>query len=188
LLDAIYQLGNLQDDDNSWLLTSTFAKHVIGMIFENKDGIIKYKESKRDEFQNPIKYLYKEDTSNQMPGLFLTGEIRYKDVREIRNTLIKDPEKINSFRVKEFIRKKILSFTNGKLVNDHSGFLDVPKDGMKNELLGIFREFRVNGEKIAKDIIDILKKDEPETVLLTIMIHRDGDDCPRFVGERERNT
>jgi hypothetical protein len=185
LLDAIYQLGSLQEDDDiSCFLTTTFAKHVVGMIFENKDGIIKYKESRRDELQNPRKYLYRKDTSNQLPGLFLTGEIRHKDIRKIRNTIIKNPEKINSFAVREFIRKKILSFPNGKLVNEYGGFLNNLEDNKRNELLGIFNEFKLNGEKIAKDVVDILKKDEPETMLLTVMIHRDGDDYPKFVGER----
>ena len=182
MLDSIYQLGLVQKVDNlPSLLTPVSARHVIGIIFENKDGNkIKYEKSQLDEFLSPLSYLYRRDFSGR-PGLFLTGNISPQDIDRIKK-ILSDSRNINSPEVQKFIRDKILWFARGKLVNNHH-LLNTLNDYRRNELSGIFEELERNGQKIARDVIGILTKDEPERTLVTIMIHNTQDKSPKFIGQ-----
>jgi len=76
LLESVYILGKALNDDKggdnqnmSSLLTPLHARHVIGIVFQNKNGIIKYKNVQSYDFQEPSwYYLFKRDYSGR-PGL-----------------------------------------------------------------------------------------------------------------------
>jgi CRISPR-associated protein Cas8b/Csh1 subtype I-B len=191
LLDAIYQLGiAVHNEDISSLLTPVSASHGICILFENIGGRGQVRYSKCElvklNKEEQHLYLYKEDKSHKALGLFLTGEIKRKDISKISNILKKNPENINSNLVREFIRKKILSFPHGKLIENQS-LSSVLKPDRKDELNGILNEFRSKGQTIAQDVIQILTADKPETTLLTVKIRRvdDEDTGPKFMGEME---
>lgn len=182
MLDALYRLGSAQDDGGSYdnissLITSVSAKHIVGIIFHNKKGKLRYKTSELFEFQNPLWYLFKRDFSGR-PGLFLTGNISGQDINEIKG---KD---FTGSEVQKFIKDKILWFPRGKLVNNESLF-NTLKEEKRNELLAIFREFELRGEKIAKDVLALLTKDRSERTLLTIMFMNANSNYikPKFVGQ-----
>ena len=180
MLESIYQLGLAQKDDNSSLLTSVSAKYVIGIIFENKDGKIKYSKSELFEYESPSWYLFKRDFSGR-PGLFLTSNISRQDIEKIRKILL-DSKNSNNSEVQKFIRDKIIWFPHGKLVSNCSLINTLP-DNRKVELSGIFDQFEKNHQEIANDVIGILTRDQPERTLLTIMIQKDDDDSPKFIGQ-----
>jgi hypothetical protein len=191
LLDAIYRLGAaVQKKDISSLLTPISASHGICIIFENIDDGCQVRYSKCELIKlNKEKqhlYLYKEDKSHKALGFFLTGEIKRKYISQISNSLKKNPEYINSTPVREFIRKKILSFPHGKLIENQS-LINMLKPERKDELNGVLNEFKNNGQTIAQDVIQILTADRPETTLLTVKIRRvdDKDSEPKFIGEIE---
>jgi CRISPR-associated Csh1 family protein len=182
MLDSIYQLGLVQEDDNlASLLTPISAKHVIGIIFENNDGNkkIKYLRSELREFSSPLWYLFRRDFSGR-PGLFLTGNISRQDIDRIKK-IISDSTDINSPEVQKFIRDKILWFPFGKLVTNDN-LLNSLDEYRRNELSEIFHQLQRSGQKISKDVLRILTKDEPERTLVTIMIQKSSD-SPHFVGQ-----
>ena len=162
MLQTLYQLGLVQEQDVSSLLTSVSVKHVIGMIFENS----KYDKSALYEFDDPSKYLFKRDLSGR-PGLFLTGNIGKQDISKL---LREDRQR--------FIQNKIMWFPSGKIMNN---LFDTLSDYRQNELKGIFEEFTKKGEQIATDVIDILTSKLPERTLLTVVIRE--KEGTKFVGE-----
>jgi hypothetical protein len=179
LLDALYQLGLVQNkaasDDISSLVTPVNAKHVIGIIFEHKKGKIRYRTSELFEFQNPLWYLFKRDFSGR-PGLFLTGNISSSDINKIKG------KNLHDWVTQKFVKDKILWCPKGKLVNDVPLFRTLNKERTQ-ELSEIFRELKLNSQKIGKDVLDLLTKDRPERTLITIMISKDGRQHPTFVGQ-----
>jgi CRISPR-associated protein Cas8b/Csh1 subtype I-B len=182
LLDALYRLGSAQDDRTSHgsissLITTVNAKYIVGIIFQSKNGRIRYRTSELFEFQNPLWYLFKRDFSGR-PGLFLTGNISGQDINKIKG---KD---FNYSEVQKFIKDKILWFSRGKLVNDKPLFNTLTEE-KRNELLDIFREFELKGQKIANDVLALLTKDRPERTLLTIMFMSTNSKNakPTFVGQ-----
>ena len=60
MLQTLSQLGILKEKHES-----SNIKHVIGMIFTNKEGKIEYINSKLYEFDASSKYLYKRDYSGK---------------------------------------------------------------------------------------------------------------------------
>jgi CRISPR-associated Csh1 family protein len=182
LLDSIYQLGLVQDGDNlASLLTPISVRHVIGIIFENRDGNrkVKYQKSELREFSSPLWYLFRRDFSGR-PGLFLTGNISRQDIDRMKK-IISGPSDINRPEVQKFVRDKILWFPHGKLVTNDN-LLNSLNEYRRNELSEIFNEFQRSGQKIAKDVLRILTKDEPERTLVAIMI-KSNNDSPQFVGQ-----
>lgn len=125
----------------------------------------KYVKSELDKFNESSKYLYQRDYSGK-PGLFLTGTIPSLDIKQLSN--------VNTHS--KFIKKKILWFGNGKLVNNPS-LLDTLSDYRKNELESIFQELNDKSEQISTDVINNLTSKLPEQTYLTIMIN------DKFVGE-----
>jgi CRISPR-associated protein Cas8b/Csh1 subtype I-B len=187
LLDSIYQLGRVQkDDDISSLLSSTSAKHVICLIFEKKKRSMKYKKIELNEVkkENEVWYLYKRDTSNKAPGLFLTGQISFKDIKKIRNILQKDPKGINRSEIVDFTARRIFSFANGLLINDKTLF-DTLSDDRGKEIKGIVKKFNSETDriKISRGVLREIASHEPETILLTTMICESHDSQPKYVGQ-----
>jgi hypothetical protein len=156
LLQTLSQLGRVQDKQES-----SKVKHVIAMMFKDN----KYVKSELDKFNESSKYLYQRDYSGK-PGLFLTGTIPSLDIKQLSN--------FNTHS--KFIKKKILWFGNGKLVNNPS-LLDTLSDYRKNELKSIFQELNDKSEQISTDVINNLTSKLPEQTYLTIMIN------DKFVGE-----
>ncbi len=172
MLQTLYQLGLGQIQDISSLLTPIHnVNTTIGMVFENKDGTIRYVRSELFEFADEHNYLFRQIRGGK-PGLFLTGTIPRKDITEINLT---DNSK--------FIKKKILWFSHGKLVSDTSSDLFKSlSEYRQNELTGIFKELDSKSEEIAREVIQTLTHKLPEKTLLTIMIvEKEGQ--PKFVGQ-----
>lgn len=179
MLEPIYQLGLAQKDNYSSLLTPVNAKYVVAMIFTCKNGQLKYVKSEQFEFDDPSLYLYKRDYSGR-PGLFLTGNISGQDIDKIKKILLSNMTKIDHPEVKKFIENKILWFSKGKIVTDDS-LLNNLTPKKRKEIAKIWKEIDIKQEKIAKDVIDILTKDQPARTLITIMIQEDGQQ--KFVGQ-----
>ena len=75
MLQTLYRLGHTQEQKPDDLITHlTDVRHVIGMVFENNDGVINYYRSELFNYSNPSLYLYRSVKSGK-PGLFLTGSI-----------------------------------------------------------------------------------------------------------------
>ena len=184
MLDSFYQLGKIQTDTIASLLSPISSiKHVIGIIFRvdnnNTNNKISYESVNLYEFANNELYLWKRDYSGR-PGLFLTGKISPDDIKKVKTVYQKSNDPNNKF-VQKFIRNKILWFPNGKIVTNKKILRNMDAD-IKKELFGILEEFKKNN-KISMDVLHILTNDEPERVLLTVMIKRDESSIPLFVGE-----
>jgi hypothetical protein len=151
MLQALSQLGKIKDKYES----TSSIKHIIGMIFDSG----KYVESKLYEFNASefSNYLYQEDPSGN-PGLFLTGNIPLQNVKKLSDA--------NTHS--EFIRKKILWFSHGKLVKD-PGLFQSLSDQRQLELKSIFKELEDKRERISRDVINILTHNLPQQMLLTII-------------------
>jgi CRISPR-associated protein Cas8b/Csh1 subtype I-B len=182
LLDSFYQLGKIQRNNISFLLPPISSiKHVIGIIFRlDKNKKVKYDSVKLYEFVNNKLYLWKRDYSGR-PGLFLTGNISYDDIKKIKNIYQKSKD-LNNEIIQKFIEKKILWLPNGKIVTNKK-IIEKLNNDIKNELFGILAEFKKNNNEIAINVLNILTKDEPERVLLTIMIKKNKNSRPLFIGE-----
>jgi CRISPR-associated protein Csh1 len=159
MLQALSQLGKIKDKDES----ISSIKHIIAMVFDSG----KYVESKlydfnASEFSN---YLYQEDPSGK-PGLFLTGNIPLQNVKKLSD--------LNTHP--EFIRKKILWFSHGKLVTDPELFQTLSNQ-RQWELMSIFKQLKDNRDQISRDVINILTHNLPQHMLLTIIIGQ------QFVGQ-----
>jgi CRISPR-associated protein Csh1 len=159
MLQALSQLGKIKDKYKS----TSSIKHIIGMVFDSG----KYVESKPYEFNASefSNYLYQEDPSGK-PGLFLTGNIPLQSVIKLSDA---DTHS-------EFIRKKILWFSHGKLVKD-PGLFQTLSDQRQWELKSIFKQLEDKREQISRDVINILTNNLPQQLLLTIMIGQ------QFVGQ-----
>ena len=181
MLDSFYQLGKIQTDTIASLLSPISSiKHVIGIVFRvDNNNKISYESVNLYEFANNKLYLWKRDYSGR-PGLFLTGNISTDSIKKVK-TVYQKSNDLNNKLVQKFIRNKILWFPNGKIVTNKK-ILKNLKDDIKNELFGILEEFKKNN-KIAIDILTLLTKDEPERVLLTVMIKRKEDSRALFIGE-----
>jgi CRISPR-associated protein Cas8b/Csh1 subtype I-B len=159
MLQALSQLGKINDKYES----ISSIKHIIGMVFECGE----YVESKlydfnASEFSN---YLYQKDPSGK-PGLFLTGNIPLQNVKKLSDASTHS----------EFIRNKILWFSHGKLIKDPELFQTL-SDQRQRELKSIFKQLEDKREQISRDVINILTRNLPHQMLLTIMIGQ------QFVGQ-----
>ena len=147
MLQTLSQLGFGQEQDVSSLLTPiTNVTHVMGLVFENKDGKVRYITSQLSELGDQSNYLFRQMRGGK-PGLFLTGNVPREDIT-----------KINPIDNSKFIKNKILWFPHGKLVSDTNTVLfNTLTDYRKKELIGIFDEFKIEnrGRDIAKDVIDL---------------------------------
>ena len=187
MLDSFYQLGKIQNNNNiSFLLAPISSiKHVIGIIFRiDQNKKVTYDSVNLYEFVNNKLYLWKRDLSGR-PGLFLTGNISYADIKKIK-TIYQKSKDLDNETIRKFIEKKILWFPNGKIVTNKK-IIENLDDDIKNELFGILAELKKNN-KIAINVLNILTKDEPEKVLLTIMIKKNKNSRPLFIGEIESYT
>jgi CRISPR-associated protein Cas8b/Csh1 subtype I-B len=137
------------------------------MIFASKEGKIEYINSKLYEFDASWKYLYQRDYSGK-PGLFLTGNLPRNDTEKL------------SYDNTKFIKRKIMWFPHGKLVNNTDLFQTLSDDRQK-ELGGIFKELEHRHEQISSDVINILTHSDPEQTWLTIML--EDEEKPKFVGQ-----
>ena len=160
MLQALSQLGKIEDKYES----TPNIKHIIGMVFDSG----KYIESKLYDFNASeySKYLYEGHDASGKPGLFLTGNIPLQDVKNLSDA--------NTHS--EFIRKKILWFSHGKLVKNPRLFQTL-SDQRQWELKSIFKELEDKHEQISRDVIYILTHNLPEQILLTTMIGQ------QFVGQ-----
>jgi CRISPR-associated protein Cas8b/Csh1 subtype I-B len=188
LLDSIYRLGIVQTDEKlsiTSLLTTVTAKYVIGIQFQNNKSNLEYIKSEIYEFQDPILYLYKRDSSGK-PGLFLTGNISKEDIKKLKYAI--ERFGLENQDVKEFIRKKILWFPKSKIISENR--LKRLCENRRKKLHGIFKEFKIKENQIIKDVLGLLVKDEPEKTLLTIMIQEndDEDGVPKFIGQIQDYT
>jgi CRISPR-associated protein Cas8b/Csh1 subtype I-B len=156
MLQTLSQLGRIKDKQQE---SNTKIKHVIAIKFVDN----KYIKSELHAFDGSSKYLYARDFSGR-PGLFLTSTIPQLDIKQLSDDNTK------------FIKKKVLWFSHGKLVNN-SDLLNTLSDYRQNELKEIFLELNDKGEQIAEDVINILTAKLPEQTYLTIMIDS------QFVGE-----
>jgi CRISPR-associated Csh1 family protein len=179
MLDSIYRLGLVQENDNSSYLDEIDVKHVIGIIFKNNGKTVNYDSSKVFEFQDKSLYLHKRDLSGR-PGLFLSGNIAKQDIYKITK-IFKEKKTINSDEIQSFATKKILWFPKGKLVNNKKLY-ETLDPNQKNELSEIFSEFENKKDKITKDVLSLLSQDDPERILVTIMIQKNKEK-EKFVGE-----
>ena len=182
MLDSFYQLGKTQTNNISLFVPPISSiKHVIGIIFRiEKNKQVTYDSVNLYEFVNNKLYLWKRDLSGR-PGLFLTGNIPYEDIKKIK-TIYQKSKDLNNEIIQKFIEKKILWFPHGKIVTNKK-IIENLDDDIKNEIFGILAELKKNNSKIAINVLNILTKDEPEKVLLTIMIKKNNKSRPLFIGE-----
>lgn len=188
MLESVYILGKALNDDKggdnqnmSSLLTPLHARHVIGIVFQNKNGIIKYKNVQSYDFQEPSwYYLFKRDYSGR-PGLFLTGNISRQDIQKVQ--LLLKNSSANKNKIQKFIDSKILWFPSGKLVNNKN-LIKTLRSERKEELSRIFQELKNKHSEISCIVLDDLEKNTAERILVTIML-QDPDDDPKFIGQIE---
>ncbi len=167
MLQTLSRLGLVEDKQES----DSRIRNVIGMNFKyNADGVLEYDKSETHELGDISRYLY-EPIKSGKPGLFLTGNIPYQEIKELRKS--KDHT--------GFIRRKILWFPNGKLVNSPKK-LENLGHYRKKELAAIFQEMKDKAERISTDVITILTENPPVDTLLTIMIQEEKEEA-MFVGE-----
>ncbi|GEM_PF-1843289 len=172
MLDSIYKVGRIQNVGSEFA-DNPKVKLVIGIAFIRERNKIMYDSVRLSEYQKESTYLYKRDLSGR-PGLFLSGSVALTDVKKIIDSLGTNTE--NQI-VQDFIEKKIMWFSRGKLITDEilSEFPNV-----QNDLKEIFSEIISNKDKIGKEIISKIKESKPQKYLITIMPPQNDDS--EFVG------
>src|SRR5690242_2349735 len=86
MLQTLYRLGHSQEQKPDDLVSSlTDVRHIIALVFENNDGVIKYDRSELLHYDDPSRYLYRSVKSGK-PGLFLTGSIPQDSIKKINLT------------------------------------------------------------------------------------------------------
>lgn len=142
---------------------------------KKKDKII-YDSVRLFEFQDKSMYLYKRDNSGR-PGLFLSGSVAQMDVKALIDSQGKNSEKSV---VENFIQKKIMWFSKGKLIKDEilSEFPNI-----QDELRQMFSELASNKDKIGDEIVSQIKESKPQKYLITMMPPQNEDS--EFIGKIE---
>lgn len=174
MLDSLYQIG-VSRKDGSDFADDPNTKHVICISFIKKNNKIKFDSVRIDDFKDKSWYLFKRDLSGR-PGIFLSGSVAQKEVKKIIDSIGGvSEEKI----VQDFIEKKILWFSRGKLIKDE--YISQLSKQTQNELAQIFSELELNKDKIGKKIISYFNESKPQKYLITIM--PPSGNGSKFVGQ-----